>query len=69
MDNSFEYKGFKGHFSYHAGDLAFHGIVVDLHDVVHFQGRSMQELRKSFQESVDDYLQWLETEQANSDKA
>jgi len=62
MDNSFEHKGFVGRFHREEGDAAYHGRVVGLRDVVHFQGESPDELQQSFRDSVDDYLLWLETE-------
>jgi predicted HicB family RNase H-like nuclease len=34
----------------------FHGEVVDTRDVITFQGRSVEELKTAFQESIDDYL-------------
>lgn len=50
------YKGYFGEFDYQDGDEAFHGQVTGLRDMVHFQGKSIDELRASFQEAVDDYL-------------
>lgn len=38
----------------------FHGEVVNLRDVVTFQGRSVDELKQAFEESVDDYLAFCE---------
>jgi predicted HicB family RNase H-like nuclease len=35
----------------------FHGEIVNLNDVVTFQGRSVDELREAFKESVEDYLE------------
>ena len=35
----------------------FHGEVINLSDVVTFQGRSVAELKKAFKESLDDYLE------------
>ncbi len=51
-----EYKGYVGTFDYHEGDEAFHGHVIGIRDMIHFQGISIPELRASFQEAVDDYL-------------
>ena len=34
----------------------FHGEIVNLRDVVTFQGRSVEELRRAFADSVADYL-------------
>ncbi len=36
----------------------FHGEVVNIRDVITFQGKSVEELRKAFEDSVDDYLEF-----------
>lgn len=54
--NFLTYKGYTGHFSYDPGDEAFHGTVAGLRDVIHFSGRSVEELKKSLAEGVEDYL-------------
>lgn len=50
------HKGYTGHveFDYEAG--LFHGEVLDLKDIVTFQGRMVEELERAFRESVEDYL-------------
>ena len=68
MDHRLEHKGFVGRFSYKEGDRAYHGTVVGLRDVVHFQGESLDELRQSFRDSVDDYLLWLAAEGAEPNR-
>jgi predicted HicB family RNase H-like nuclease len=68
MENTFEYEGYIGQFRYEAGDEAFHGTVVGLRDVIHFQGTCVSELRQAFQESVDDYLQWCRDEGTEPEK-
>ena len=35
---------------------AFHGRVKDIRDVVSFEGSSVEELKREFQVSIDDYL-------------
>jgi predicted HicB family RNase H-like nuclease len=35
-----------------------HGKVVNIRNVITFQGESVEELKKSFQDSVDDYLEF-----------
>lgn len=52
-----EYKGYSGVFEYDPSIDAFHGRVVGLKDVVTFQGRSLDELRREMAESVEDYLE------------
>jgi len=52
-----EYKGYVGVFEFDPSIDAFHGRLVGLRDVVTFQGRSLDELRKEMAESVEDYLE------------
>lgn len=53
-----EYKGYVGQVGFDDDANIFHGEVINLRDVVTFQGSSVQELRKAFEESVDDYLEF-----------
>ena len=34
----------------------FHGEVINLRDVITFQGKSVEELRQAFKDSIEDYL-------------
>lgn len=52
-----EYKGYTGVIEFDPSIDAFHGRVVGLQDVVTFQGRSLDELRREMAESVEDYLE------------
>ena len=52
-----EYKGYTGVIDFDPSIDAFHGRVVGLQDVVTFEGRSLDELRREMAESVDDYLE------------
>jgi predicted HicB family RNase H-like nuclease len=51
-----EYKGYTGVFEFDPSIDAFHGHVLGLQDVVTFEGRSVEELRREMAESVEDYL-------------
>ncbi len=51
-----EYKGYIGKVEFDDQAAIFHGEVVNLRDVVTFEGESVEELRKAFRESVEDYL-------------
>lgn len=46
----------------------FHGEVIDLRDVITFQGTSVEELERAFQDSVDDYLEFCEERGEEPDK-
>lgn len=52
------YKGYVGRVEYDDEAGIFHGEVVNLRDVITFQGTSVEELRGAFHDSVDDYLEF-----------
>jgi len=51
-----EHKGYCGHAIFDDQAGIFHGEVLGIRDVVTFQGESVAELRQSFVESVEDYI-------------
>jgi len=53
-----QYKGYTAKVEYDDEAGLFHGHVLNLRDVITFQGTSVEELRREFRESVDDYLEW-----------
>lgn len=55
-----EYKGYTGHAEFDDEANVFHGEVIAIRDVVTFQGRTVDELRQAFQDSVDDYLEYCQ---------
>lgn len=50
------YKGYTGTVDLDVDASVFHGEVLDLRDVVTFEGRSVEEVERAFRDSVDDYL-------------
>lgn len=54
--NTMTYKGYEGLVEYDEVAELFHGEVINLRDVITFQGRSVDELKKALEESVEDYL-------------
>lgn len=50
------YKGYLAHIAFDEQANLFHGEVINIRDVVTFQGRSVDELRQAFADSVEDYL-------------
>ncbi|MDB5642122.1 MAG: HicB family protein [Hyphomicrobiales bacterium] len=54
--NTMSYKGYQAVVSYDEEAEFFHGEVVDLRDVITFQGKSVSELKKALAGSVEDYL-------------
>lgn len=55
-----KYKGYTGHAEYDDEAGMFHGEVLDLRDVITFQGETVQEIEQAFRDSVDDYLEFCE---------
>ena len=52
------YKGYESVVSFDDETGLFHGEVIDTRDVITFQGQSVNELRKAFRDSVDEYLRF-----------
>ncbi|MCB0032153.1 MAG: type II toxin-antitoxin system HicB family antitoxin [Anaerolineales bacterium] len=53
-----EYKGYIAKVEFDDQDNTFHGEVINLRDVITFEGQSVEELREAFRDSVDDYLEF-----------
>jgi predicted HicB family RNase H-like nuclease len=51
-----EYKGYLGKVEFDDEANIFHGEIINLRDVITFEGESVKELKKAFHESVEDYL-------------
>ena len=60
--NIMKYKGYAGKFEYDPDADIFHGDVLNITDVVTFQGRSIDELKQALADSVEDYLDFCRTE-------
>ncbi len=62
------YKGYNGTVKFDEEAEIFHGEVLGLRDVVTFQGVSVEELKTSLEDSVDDYLEFCEERGERPDK-
>jgi predicted HicB family RNase H-like nuclease len=51
-----EYKGYLARTEFDDEANIFHGEVINIRDVITFQGKSVGELRRAFEDSVEDYL-------------
>lgn len=56
MKNVIRYGRYMGRFEYDDETEIFHGEVLGIEDVVTFQGKSVDELKRAFQDSVEEYL-------------
>jgi predicted HicB family RNase H-like nuclease len=53
-----EYKGYIGKVEIDDEAVILHGEVINIRDVITFEGKSVDEIQKAFRESVDDYLEF-----------
>jgi predicted HicB family RNase H-like nuclease len=51
-----EYKEYSAKVEFDSDANTFHGEVINLRDVITFEGETVKELKQAFQDSVDDYL-------------
>jgi predicted HicB family RNase H-like nuclease len=51
-----QYRGYRGKVDFDDEANIFHGEVIGLRDVITFQGKTVDEVKVAFRESVDDYL-------------
>lgn len=63
-----KYKGYSGRVEYDDEAELFHGEVIDIADVVTFQGTSAKEIERAFRDSIDDYLEWCRERGESPDK-
>jgi predicted HicB family RNase H-like nuclease len=63
-----KYRGYTGHAEFDDEARLFHGEVLDLRDVITFQGTSVEELENGFRDSIDDYLEFCEERSEEPDR-
>lgn len=51
------YKNYIGSYKYYKEDKEYHGNIVGIRDIVHFCAKNLEDLKKAFEESVEDYLE------------
>lgn len=58
MKNSLTYKGYTGSVQFDADDMLFYGNVLGLKRArISYEGKTVNELVKDFQDAIDDYLE------------
>ena len=62
------YKGYRGRVEFDDEAGIFHGEVLDLKDVITFQGKSVEELEHAFRDSIDEYLAFCQERGEEPDK-
>jgi len=63
-----EYKSYIGTVTFDEDAELFHGEVINLNDVITFQSDTVEGLKREFQASVDDYLEFCEERGERPDK-
>ena len=56
-----QYKGYIASVEYDDEGEIFHGEVINVRDVITFQGRTVAELKKALRDSVEDYLEFCKS--------
>ncbi len=57
MKDILKHKDFIGSVHFSTDDNVFFGKLVGIDDLITFEGKSVEELKKSFKDAVDDYLE------------
>lgn len=60
MKNHLTYKGYLGTVEFSAEDNCLYGKIIGINDLVNYEAQSVEELKKVFEETVDDYLETCE---------
>lgn len=66
--NALSYKGYEAIITFDEEAEIFHGEVINLRDVITFQGASVAELKQALQDSVEDYLEFCASRGEAPDK-
>lgn len=61
MIDNLTYKNFIGSVHFSEKDEVFHVKLMDINDLVTYEGTSIPELKKAFEEAVEDYLELRNT--------
>jgi predicted HicB family RNase H-like nuclease len=63
-----KYKDYLARVEYDASADIFHGEVINTRDVITFQGKSVEEIKRAFEDSVEDYLAFCRERSEEPDK-
>ncbi len=60
MSDAIEYKGYVGSVHFSAEDEVFHGKLEGIRDLVTYEGVDVSSLKRSFQQAVNEYLEFCQ---------
>ena len=63
-----EYKGYFGIVEYDSNAKIFHGDIINIKDVITFQGTTVKEIEQAFKDSINDYISWCKEEGVEPEK-
>jgi predicted HicB family RNase H-like nuclease len=63
-----KHDGYIAEVTYEESDALMNGVVVNARATLHFAGRDIDELRRAFSETIDDYLDWCKERGVEPDK-
>ena len=63
-----EYKGYLGTVEYDAQAKIFHGDIINTRDVITFQGTTVNEIERAFEDSINDYIAWCKEDGIEPEK-
>lgn len=69
MSNTLQYKGYTGSVEFSEEDECLFGKVLGVRALISYEGMSVQELKKDFMDSIDDYLAMCEQEGMTPEKS
>ena len=68
LTNLLKYKDYYARIAFDPSADSFHGRVIGIRDVIDFYGRTPEELREEFKNSVEAYLEWCAEEGTKPEK-
>ncbi|HWZ02727.1 MAG TPA: type II toxin-antitoxin system HicB family antitoxin [Mucilaginibacter sp.] len=68
MNDILQYKNYFASIHFSAVDEIFYGKILGINDLINFEGSSVQELKSSFEEAVEDYLDFCNEIKKSPDK-
>lgn len=64
-----EHKGYRGRVEFDSEAGIFQGEILDTRDVITFQGKTVNEIKRAFRDSVEDYLEFCAERGEEPDKS
>ena len=68
QEKKLKYKGYIGEFTCDEDRDLFQGHVRNITDIILFQGKSMESLRFTFHDAVNEYIEWCKKRGKEPDK-